>query len=217
MPTWVTRSCGLPAQRHDPRWSSGDNLTLSAATGTSGQTWAQDGTFAFNGGTILMPNTTGQQAFTNAGTFVTVGGNGTFQSGFGSGNQNYGFVNSGTVLANDGGTMSFIPSDANSMGFSNTSSGSIVVSNASWLKIDRSAGAWTNASSATVANQGTIVLNNGTLFTDTAGALDTTRILFNNGTIFAQGTGTGTNTWQAGLANAGTLYITSNGAVFNLL
>ncbi len=196
---------------------SGDNLTLSAATGTSGQTWAQDGTFAFNGGTILMPNTTGQQAFTNAGTFVTVGGNGTFQSGFGSGNQNYGFVNSGTVLANDGGTMSFIPSDANSMGFSNTSSGSIVVSNASWLKIDRSAGAWTNASSATVANQGTIVLNNGTLFTDTAGALDTTRILFNNGTIFAQGTGTGTNTWQAGLANAGTLYITNNGAVFNLL
>ncbi len=196
---------------------SGDNLTMSAATGTSGQTWAQNGTFAFNGGTILMPNTTGQQAFTNAGTFVTVGGNGTFQSGFGSGNQNYGFVNSGTVLANDGGTMSFISSDANSMGFSNMSSGSIVVSNASWLKIDRTAAAWTNANSAAVANQGTIVLNNGTLFADTAGVLDTTRILFNSGTIFAQGTGTGTNTWQAGLANAGTLYITNNGAVFNLL
>jgi hypothetical protein len=207
------------------RVSSGGNLTLSGATGISGQTLQQNGTFEFSptsgvgAVSIFMPNVAGLNSFTNAGTFILTGtasGVGTFESGFGAGNNNYGFVNSGTILAAGGGTLIINTSDANSLGFSNTASGTIVITNGSLLRLDRTAGAWTNANSAPAVNMGLMILSNATFQTATAGTLDQSRLFENAGTILIQGQSNVTNLWQSTLLNAGTILITNNNAVLQL-
>jgi hypothetical protein len=202
---------------------SGASLTLSGNTGASGQTWAQNGTFVFNPNSsapaqILMPNTTGQQAFTNAGTFLLIGagsGSATFESGFSGGNS-YGLVNSGSIVLSSGGTLIINSADATTMGFSNTASGSIIITNGSLFRIDRTATGWTNAGSAQAVNMGTMILSNGTFQTALAGSLNQAELFQNSGTILVQGAANVTNLWQSTLLNAGTILITNNNDVLQI-
>ncbi|MEI6085665.1 MAG: hypothetical protein WCS70_15380, partial [Verrucomicrobiota bacterium] len=200
--------------------NSGANLTLSSAAG--GMTLGQNGTFVFspNNGTTMainMDTSSGAlQAFTNNGTFLLVGGStgsATFRSGNASENS-YGFINNGTIIAGSGGSLVLQSDAATAMGFSNTALGTIIVTNGSRLRVLRTATGW---GGAMAANAGTILLNGGTFQTADGGGLSSDRLIRNLGTIIASGTGNATNTWQAGLENAGTIFITNNGAVFNIL
>ena len=191
---------------------SGANLTLASAA-AGGPTLQQNGTFLFTPGTgagnqskILMPNTTGLAAFTNAGWFVLASGSGstTFQTGFGSGQNNYGIVNVGTIVAGGGATLILNSSDAVSVGgFSNTSLGTIIISNNSNLAIDRTATGWAGGSAR---NAGQIFLNSGTLLMMASGAADGTRIFQNSGTISTWANST--NRLRMALNNLGRLAVT---------
>lgn len=194
--------------------NSGANLTLAAATAT-GPTLLQNGTFEFAPGAsaqsvIYMPNASGLAAFTNAGTFILTGaatGSGTFQGGFGSGQNNYGFVNTGTILAGSGGTLVFNSADASAVGgFSNAVSGRIIVSNDTDLVIRRDTTAWNNGSPNVPTTLGNIILNTGTVLAQAGTSADATRMLRNDGTISTWANST--NTLRLSVQNLGTLAVT---------
>jgi len=190
--------------------------------------------FLNSDGTILLGNTSGGgstftfantaaidgRTFTNSSTGV-ITGRGTLQFGFGSGQNNAGVINNGTILAISGGAGSMTIYTGNTFNgpLSNSTSGTIVVSNGTTFAIRRDTTAWNGATldSQQVMNSGTILLNDGTFVTQDGSGASSTRLVINAGTIIAQGTGTATNTWRAQLENRGTLLVTNNGAVFNLL
>lgn len=194
------------------RVNSGGAMTLASAT-AGGPTLGQQGTFQFNPGAgaqalILMPNVAGLAAFTNTGTFLLTGaatGSATFQSGFGAGGNNYGFVNSGSVVVGSGGTLVFNSGNAFLIGFSNAAAGVVVVSNNSDLVIRRDATAWNGGD--VVVNAGRVVLNDGTLVTADGGGADATRMVRNLGTISTEANST--NTLRASVQNLGLVAVTN--------
>lgn len=171
---------------------------------------------------LTMTNSTAidGKTFTNSSTGV-ISGRGTFTLGFGVGNNNAGFINSGTILATitSGQSLTFDVGNTFNTPFSNSASGTIVISNGMHFGVSRTATAWNAATldSQRVWNSGTIILNDGTFVTKASGAASDIRLVVNAGTIIAQGTGTATNTWRAALENRGTIYVTNNTSVFNVL
>lgn len=200
--------------------TSGGNFTLSSAT-AGGPTVQQNGTFEFNAGVssaaqIFMPNVAGLAAFTNAGTFILTGaatGVGTFTSGFGSGGNNYGLLNTGNILVGSGGTLVFNSGNAFAIGgFSNTASGVILITNSSDMVIRRDATAWNGVEP--VVNAGQIRLGDGTLTTADGGGADATRMIRNVGTISTLANTT--NTLRFSVQNAGTIAVTNTAAELRL-
>ncbi|MCG3147986.1 MAG: hypothetical protein PCFJNLEI_01428 [Verrucomicrobiae bacterium] len=189
--------------------NSGANLTLSANTGIGGATLGQGGTFAFAGGTIYMPNVAGLAVFTNAGYFS---GSGTFQTGYGSGNENYGIVNAGTILADGGGTLVLNSANAFTIGFSNTATGFLILSNNTTLAIRRDTTAWNSGTVA--ANAGTVILGGGTLTVQAGATADSTRMLRNLGTITTWANST--NTLRLSIQNLGTIALTGTASQVTL-
>lgn len=194
------------------RVNSGGAMTLASAT-AGGPTLGQQGSFQFNPGAsaqslIHMPNVTGLAAFTNTGTFLLTGaatGSATFQSGYGSGGNNYGFVNSGSIVVGSGGTLVFNSANAFLIGFSNTSAGVIIISNNSDMVIRRDATAWNGGD--VVVTAGRIILNDGTLITADGGGADATRMIRNLGTISTEAQST--NTLRTSVQNLGLIAVTN--------
>ncbi|MCS7049086.1 MAG: hypothetical protein NZ483_07315, partial [Verrucomicrobiae bacterium] len=192
--------------------NSGGAMTLASST-AGGPTLGQQGTFQLNPGAnaqtfIYIPNASGLAAFTNVGAFVLTGaatGSATFQSGFGSGQNNYGFVNSGTIVVGSGGTLVFNSANAFVIGFSNTSAGVIIISNNSDMVIRRDASAWNGGD--VVVTAGRIILNDGTLVTADGGGADATRMIRNLGTISTEAQST--NTLRTSVQNFGLIALTN--------
>jgi hypothetical protein len=206
-------------------------------TGSINNTLTMSTSFFNNDGTLLLGNSSGSgstltiagntgidgKTFTNSTTGI-IAGRGTFFFGFGQSagqSTNVGFINNGSILAGQGGagSLSFNMGDTANVPFSNSASGTIVISNGTSLAVQRTANAWNNATldSQRVGNAGTIIINGGTFVSQAGNGADASRLILNGGTIIAQGVGTATNSWRAGLENRGTIYVTNNTSVFNML
>ena len=210
-----------PTQNGNVAITSGSTLTMALSSGT----FTNGGTININGGLMVFTNTVTGAGFT--GTFINNGViagfgtnslNPTFNLHEGSG-LNPNFVNSGVILASNGLLMINAADSFTQGGFSNAANGTIAVSNGATFAVNKTANYWNN--SGPLANQGTIVLNGGTITlysngVESVGVNNANVAIVNNGTIFAQGTGTATNTWGSGLLNNGTIYITNNN-VFSIL
>jgi len=211
-----------PTQNGNVAVTSGSTLTMAL----SGGAFTNGGTINLSGGVMVFTNTVAGASFT--GTFLNNGViagfgtnslNPTFNLHEGSG-VNPNFVNAGVILASNGLLMINAADSFTQGGFSNAANGTIAVSNGATFAVNKTANYWNN--SGPLANQGTIVLNGGTVTlydngAETNGGLNANIGIVNNGTIFAQGTGPATNTWGSGLLNAGTIYVTNNTSVFNVL
>ena len=191
--------------------NSGGNMTL-ASTGAFGPTVSQNGTFLFNGGTISMPDNPGLSCFTNtvSGIFIN-NGDGVFRTGHGPGQNNYGILNQGTIIATNG-YLTMFPDDAADVGgFQNQ--GTVRVANDGTLVITRSQNAWNTSAISSPTNLAFISLEGGTL----AGSNTTTGV--NAGTLVNASSGsiTGSGTLAAGfnlLQNAGTIQTTGVSPLF---
>jgi len=171
-----------------------------------------------SGSTFTMANVAGLSAFTNS---ATIGGRGTFVTGFGTGaNNNYALVNTGTLVAGGGaiGTLTVAVGDTATVGgFSNAATGQIIITNGTSFSLNRTANAWNN--NAAPVNAGTIIMSNGTFVaTDGNGSANSaTRFLISSGTITSLGASSlVTNYWNANVENRGTLFVT-NSSTFQIL
>ncbi len=170
--TWVSTNVGATANVLN--FAMGNNATLAGATMlySNGTIQISNGTVLYgpnnsfrNDGTVLLSNgtygegtlTTGQ-TYTNSQTGVIIG-QGTFASeAFGV--KSYSFINSGSIIANNGSLFIRTGDSQSGGGFSNTSSGTILVTNGATFGIMRANSAWT-ANDAALG--GSIILSNGTL------------------------------------------------------
>lgn len=189
--------------------NSGANMTLSVGVGP---TFNQNGTFLFNGGTITMVNLGGQSRFTNSASGVFINnGDGVFRTGFGVGQNNYGFLNQGAIIATNGTLTLFTDDAADAGGFQNQ--GTVRVQNGGTLAITRSDNAWNTGVVASPTNLAYISMEGGTLrgVNTTAGPNAGTLVNASSGSI------TGHGTLAAGfnlLQNAGTIQATGASPLF---
>ncbi len=172
------------------RLTSGANLTISTSYR---QNW---GTIDFAGvGILWAANSALANSFTNE--FVikkTAPGVAAIITGFGSGTNNFGFYNRGTLDLSTSGRFSINTSNSFSQPFQN--SGNVFIGNVSTLRIVRTSAAWTGATSTSPTNTGTITLSDGVLETADDSGVNAARFLRNAGTI------SGTGTISASITNA---------------
>lgn len=164
------------------RLTAGANLTLSTSYRQN------SGTIDFAGaGNLLVANSASAAGWTNE--FVikkTASTTASITTGFGTGNQNFGFFNNGTIDLISSGRLAFNTSNAFSQTFMNLPGGTVAIGNVSTLRISRTSAAW-NGGSAAPTNSGTITLNGGILETFDDGGLNTARPVHNYGTITGNG------------------------------
>src|SRR5207244_8987181 len=107
---------------------------------------------------------------------------------------NANYVNAGTLLATNWGSVAagtlFISTGdaASNGGFSNTAAGTIIVASNMTLTVNRSQHAWAAVGAKSVANDGTIVLQGGSLNLASDGIVSHGASLFNTCTISGTGT-----------------------------
>jgi hypothetical protein len=148
-----------------------------------------DGTLLFTGGTGFMSysNQTGLHEFTNSAVGVIMG-SGTLQTGYGLGQNNYGIINKGMILATNG-TLVLNPNDALTFGgFINDLGATVQVDSASTFELNRSANEWLNVPGTVPTNNGTILLNGGTFALASAGIISNAANMVNTNTIVGFGT-----------------------------
>jgi fibronectin-binding autotransporter adhesin len=186
---------------------SGANMTLSS-TVNGGAYQDNQGTFLLLGGTVLMPNDTSHDPsgeFTNS-TAGAITGNGTLQTGYGSGNVNHAIINHGNITATNG-TLVLNSYDAfNLGGVQNAVDGTIVVANGGTLAVARDQNAWNNA--AAVTNLGNVAMNGGDVGAVSVDGGTPTKILANASGGLIKGSGTIDSSWTQ-VNNGGMIFANS--------
>jgi hypothetical protein len=161
---------------------NGANMTLSTSYR---QNW---GTIDFAGAAnVFIANSASADSVTNE--FVikkSASGQATLTTGFGAGQNNFGFVNNGTVSLTGGGTLTIDSQNAFFKSFSNTVTGTVGIDAGNALRITRTTAAWT--SGLAPFNSGTISLNGGLLEMADGAAVNASRFLINTGKIVGNGT-----------------------------
>ena len=161
---------------------NGANMTLSTSYR---QNW---GTIDFAGAAnIFIANSASAASLTNE--FVmkkTASGQATLTTGFGAGQNNYGFINKGTLSVSGGGTLTINPNNAFFSSFSNTVTGTVGIDAGNALRITRTVDAWTNGFAP--FNGGTLALNGGALELADGNTVNAARFLNNAGLIQGNGT-----------------------------
>jgi hypothetical protein len=164
------------------RLTGGANTTISTSYRQN------SGTIDFAGvGNLWIANSASADSLTNE--FVikkTAPGIGAIITGHGSGQNNYGFYNRGTLDITGGGRFSINTSNAFSQAFQNLASGTVAIGNACTVRVVRTSAAWGAATSPT--NSGTITLTGGVLETADDSGVNSTRFLRNVGVINGNGT-----------------------------
>lgn len=164
------------------RLTSGANLTLSTSYR---QNW---GTIDFAGvGNVWLANSATAGALTNELIIrKSAPGIAAIIAGHGTGQNNYGVYNRGTLDITGGGRFSINTSNAFSQAFQNLAGGTVVVGNDSTVRVVRTSAAWGATTSPT--NSGTISLNNGVLETADDTGVNSARAFVNAGTMNGNGT-----------------------------
>lgn len=161
---------------------NGANMTLSTAYR---QNW---GTIDIAGpANIFIANAASAGALTNE--FVikkTAGGNATLTTGFGSGQNNFGFINNGTLDIGNGDRFTINTANTFFNPFLNGASGTMAISGSSTVRLARTSAAWNGGDLP--LNSGMITLVNGALETADDTGLNSARFLRNAGTINGNGT-----------------------------
>ncbi len=157
------------------------NMTLSTSYR---QNW---GTIDFAGAAnILIANSASSDSLTNEFVMMKSGsGQATLTTGFGSGQNNFGFVNRGTLSVSGGGTLTLNSANAFFKSFSNTVTGTVRIDSGNTFRVSRTVDAWTNG--VAPYNGGTIALNGGTLELADASTVNVRRFLSNAGLIQGNG------------------------------
>ncbi len=171
---------------------NGANMTLSTS-------YRQNlGTIDFAGAAnVLIANSASADSVTNE--FVikkTASGQATLTTGFGSSQNNFGFINNGTVSVSGGGTLTINSANAFFKSFSNTVNGTVGIDAGNTLRIARTVDAWTNGFAP--FNSGTITLNGGTIAMADTNTVNVRRYLNNAGLIQGNGTISGSVSNLAG-------------------
>jgi len=164
---------------------NGANMTLSTS-------YRQNfGTLDFAGAaSVFVANSPSAGALTNEFVIKKSGsGQATLTTGFGQGQNNYAFINNGTlnVSGGAGGTLTINAGDTFFSSFSNTVTGTTFIDSANALRISRTANAWVNGT-ATPFSSGTISLNGGALELADTNSVNPARYLMNAGTLNGNGT-----------------------------
>jgi hypothetical protein len=226
--TWVAKNGGTLSFRNSADLSGG-NISIAGnwLAVTNGNTVTLSSSFRSNDGTLIAGSSGGSATFlmggnvgglvqfTNSATGVLTG-RGTFDFGYGSGQNNYGLVNEGTIAVGffGAGDLAVHTRTAQALSFSNAPTGTVVIQGGRAFRVARDASAWTASGTHIPVNAGTFILDNGTFQTADATALNASRRFINSGTIFVR---TGGGTWEAGLENRGTIFVTNNNAVFHMI
>ncbi len=160
---------------------NGANMTLSTAYR---QNW---GTIDIAGAAnIFIANAGSAGALTNEWVIKkTASGNATLTTGFGSGQNNFGFVNNGTLDIGNGDRFTINTANTFLNPFINGASGTMAISGGSTARLARTSAAWNGGDLP--LNAGAITLNGGVLETADDSGLNAARFLRNAGVI--NGTG----------------------------
>lgn len=163
------------------RLTSGANTTISTSYR---QNW---GTIDFAGAGILwIANSTSADSLTNEFVIKKTGpGISAIITGHGSGQNNYGFYNRGTLDLSSSGRFSINTSNSFSNPFNNLSAGTIFIGSVSTARLVRTSAAWD--SGALPINSGIITLSNGVLEVADDSGVNSARFLRNAGVINGNG------------------------------
>ena len=163
------------------RLISGANVTLSTSYR---QNW---GTIDFAGvANLFIANSASANSLTNEWVIKkSANGTATLTTGFGSGQNNYGLINNGTIDISAGGRLIINTSNSFSNPFNNLN-GTVFIGGSSTVRLARTSAAW--AGGTLPGNSGTITLSGGVLETADDTGLTSGRFLRNAGTINGSGT-----------------------------